>query len=664
MSLLLLFQKGKGKILKVDLNKFGIKNDGTAPVQTANGINNALQYAKQYGFFSVIMPPGLYCISETIPIVMVDNVSFNLNQSTFKINPNGLLNSTMINFTACRNSKLINGILLGDKDQHDYSASGTHEGNVLVAFNDCENCCIDNITVRNSTGYGIYSTLGKNISDLVIGVTYKNLSYGSISEEGILKNDGKNVSIRTIDPINISGVGGEYELGYNKGYMGYPYMEAKTFDAFYYDKNMNFLSSTISISQYKKTSVPYNAVYVHFVFHQNSLPSEGDTDYNGTTVFITNYMSPNNIRITNCLIDNDRCLGASICGGRNFLFSNNTFSNCGGAAANYAIDLEDGWEYMGSFTFSNNIFTNNNNDVVVCAGDNITFENNYFTNTVYVWPRTTNYKFIRNTFKNISLSINYAYSTDTLCTENIYINCSLYTEKHGTDNKITIDNESLINSSVEAMSAGDVITNSSITGDGSNSPKLSGNYDNCYLNCVNGYYSGCSFNGCNIQNVGFRWQGDVQFKSCEFTNSFSSSHSTNGTVTAYNCNFINSGFILNTWGPLCVLDIENSNIIMSEGTDSFVEITAGKMKNLIFTNNTVNDNISEPVFDMYDTQYTLPNGNAVITGSTFTLTNYKYVFDGNDVSSGVFYFTDSNNSITGAAMLNPKYKNNKYFIIK
>ena len=149
---------------------------------------------------------------------------------------------------------------------------------------------------------------------------------------------------------------------------------------------------------YKKVLIPDNAKYVHFVFKQDYVPERGDTDFNGTTVFLTNYSSPNNITIKNCLIEKNKSLGMGICGGYNWNIENNMFKENGGGAPGYAIDLEDGWEYMDSFLFKNNKFIDNNNDIVSCAGDNIIFENNSFTSTVYMWGRTTNYKFLNNSF--------------------------------------------------------------------------------------------------------------------------------------------------------------------------------------------------------------------------------------------------------------------------
>lgn len=47
----------------IELERFGISNDGTHPVETSKGINAALQHAKQAGKNLIVFPPGTYLIS-------------------------------------------------------------------------------------------------------------------------------------------------------------------------------------------------------------------------------------------------------------------------------------------------------------------------------------------------------------------------------------------------------------------------------------------------------------------------------------------------------------------------------------------------------------------------------------------------------------------------
>lgn len=646
----------------VNLAKYGIKNDGSNPTGNSIGINLALKFAEENGCHRVIMPRGEYCISESNPIRMVDNITLDLNGSTLKINPNGQPKYALVDFTGCKNAKLINGTLLGDRNNHDYnSIKGTHERACGVVFNDCEKCSISKITVKQFPGYGIYTSLGKNISNLVIGVTNDNLQNGGISKDG--KTDSYKGNIRTIKPIEISKAGGEFEIGYNKGYMGYPFMMAKTYDAYFYDGNMKYVSCSLMCKQYKKVCVPKNAKYVHFVFHQSAIPSSGDTDFKNSTVFVTNYKSPHEIQISNCLIQQNRCLGIGICGGRSIVIENNTFSNNGGAEPGYAVDIEDGWEYTDGLQFKKNKFINNANDIAACSGDNIMFQKNEFSSTVYMWPRATNYKFINNKFSNIKLNVNYGYSTDTLCRGNTYINCSIATSNEGKNCKIAISKEKLINTSVESLGKGDILYNSTITSDVSSAPVLKGIFNNCLFKCIKAYSCSSTYTKCNIQDTGISWQGNLNFNNCKFSNSLCSSHSIDGTLKADNCNFINSGILINTWGQMCGIDIENCNIKMNSGKKSFLDISAGKMADLVFNKNIVNDSIAKPVFNMYDSDYSLPEGNAVINENTFKLNSYGYVFDGVDISKGSVKLTDKNNKIEGAEFINKKYKNNKYFLI-
>ena len=531
----------------VDIKKFNINNNGLNPIETSKGINDALNYALKNKYDKITFPKGEYCISEENPITMVSNLIVDLNGSTFKVNDNGLQHYTVIDFSNCSNSQLINGIILGDRETHDYKTiEGSHEWTCGIVFNNCDNCILDNVTVSSFPGYGISSSLGENLSDLIIGVTKDNLSIGNISDKG--KLNSKRGTIRTIDPLNISNVGGEFELGYNKGYMGYPYMQSKAYSAYFYDENMKFISKVDNCKQYKKVLIPDKAKYVHFVFKQDYLPSNGDTDFNGTTVFLTNYSSPNNITIRNCTIEKNRSLGMGICGGRNFTIKNNTFKENGGGAPGYAIDLEDGWEYMDSFLFKNNKFIGNNNDIVSCAGDNIIFENNSFTSTVYMWGRTTNYKFLNNSFSNIAMNINYEYSTDTECSGNTYNNCRIAITSKNKDAEFNINNENIIDTHVNTMPENVSIIDSKITADNIDNIRIYGNFKDCHISKVTGSLVSFKGENCKINNSNIYIQEEVNFKENNIEDTNIASFTTTEKITLDNNQLKNTKISLSTWG--------------------------------------------------------------------------------------------------------------------
>lgn len=650
--------KYKNSYYLMDINKFGVKNDGTSPVETSQGINSALKFAQLNNYTKVMMPPGVYCISELNPIIMLDNITLDLNGATFKINTNELLGYNVVNFTACKNSNLINGTILGDRYTHDYTTiKGTHEWGCGIIFNDCESCGLDSVTVKSVTGYGITSSLGKNISNLSIGITVSNLQIGKIDDNGTLNSTSG--TIRTINPIDISHVGGQFELGYNKGYMGYPYMQANIYDAYFYDSNKKIVSIIKGCKQYKKVIAPMNSNFVHFVFYQITIPIKGDSDFNETTVFITNYISPYKITIANCLIDDNRSLGMGLCGGREFLIEGNVFSNNKGNAPGYAIDLEDGWEYMDKYMFRNNKFIANSNDIVSCAGDNITFDGNNFTSTVYMWGRTTNYSFTNNTFTNINMNINYEYSTDTICTGNIYTNCKIVMTAKNNISKITIDNEKLINTTINGMSSGQELTNSQVSS--TTSIRLAGVYRKCIIsNCTSELISSKMYD-CTINKLFANNQVDCAFSGCIIRNSVINTTTNTKSILIEKCNITDTSVTINTWGNQSSITMQNNTIGMSTGTNAIVNMSAGKTSGLLFINNTVNNQITKPVINMYDAIYTTPNGNVTISNNIINQSKYAYVFDGVNIGSGLVNLNYSKNTITGAQIINPKYLANPYF---
>lgn len=645
----------------VDIQKFNINNNGLNPIETSKGINDALNYAAKNKYDKITFPKGEYCISEENPITMASNLIVDLNGATFKINDNGLQHYTVIDFSNCSNSQLINGIILGDRETHDYKTiEGSHEWTCGIVFNNCDNCILDNVTISSFPGYGISSSLGENLSDLIIGVTKENLSIGNINDKGKLNN--KKGTIRTIDPLNISNVGGEFELGYNKGYMGYPYMQSKEYLSYFYDENMKFISKVDNCKQYKKVLIPDNAKYVHFVFKQDYVPERGDTDFNGTTVFLTNYSSPNNITIKNCLIEKNKSLGMGICGGYNWNIENNMFKENGGGAPGYAIDLEDGWEYMDSFLFKNNKFIGNNNDIVSCAGDNIIFENNSFTSTVYMWGRTTNYKFLNNSFSNIAMNINYEYSTDTECSGNTYNNCRIAITSKNKDAEFNINNENIIDTHVNTMPENVSIIDSKITADNIDNIRIYGNFKDCHISKVTGSLVNFRGEKCKINNSNIYIQEEVNFKESNIEDTNIASFTTTEKITLDNNQLKNTKISLSTWG--CPTEVLLKNNTISIDKDSLLHLSAGVTKEVILDNNTIENNSNKSLINLFDTSYTKAKGKLILKNNTINQGNSDYIFDGVKIESGEFDFIYNNNHINGAKLINPIYKQMKCFNVQ
>ncbi|WP_170272135.1 right-handed parallel beta-helix repeat-containing protein [Clostridium tarantellae] len=646
------------KIYTIELERFRIKNDGTSPIETSKGINKALQFAKQQKYEKVIFPNGIYLIDENNPIILdMQNMIIDLNSSTLQINTNGLEKYSILQFrNGAENLRLTNGNVRGDKDTHDYKTiAAPHEWGCGVVFQGGFNLIMDNVTVSNVTGYGI-STESANNANRFHEVSTKNLEFGNILNKGEFVTS--NQTIRTKTPYDISKVGTEFELGYTLGYQGYPVLKSKEYTAYFYDKDMKFIEAKQCI-QYRKVTIPKNSVYVNFTFNQNVIPNNTQ-NWAG---WISNFKPPTNVTLKDCIIKENRSLGLAFCGGQKWIIENNLFQGNGGNAPGYAVDFEDGWELMQDIVFRNNTFKNNDKDLVVCAGDNIVFEGNDFTSMVYAWGRTTNYKFLNNKFyKNY---VTYENTTNMESTGNEYNKSIIKLYDKNKDANTLIHKEIFNESSIYASEIYNTIVDSTINGNHKDSKDyvwITGDYKGCNIN-VKGAYMDANLYNCNFNNANIYLKTANLMKECNIKNSHFMTHGDTKNLTINSSKLENSKFYTSTWGNETIINMQANEILMNSGSESLINISAGKMKNLIFENNSVENLINKPVFNMFDTTYSIPKGNFVIQNNKINQNNYKFIFDGVDIKQGVFNFTERNNSVNGAQMLNPKYINNQYFKI-
>jgi len=160
----------------IDLEQFGIKNDGSDPEATSNGINSALQYAKSQGYNKVIFPQGTYLISESTPIsINFTDMVIDLNGSVFEIKANGNMSYSIFNFaTGAENCTLINGTLKGDGADHDFGTNpNAHTGCVGINIGGTvakpvKNISINQITFTDFPGHAINIPQGNTSQNVTI----------------------------------------------------------------------------------------------------------------------------------------------------------------------------------------------------------------------------------------------------------------------------------------------------------------------------------------------------------------------------------------------------------------------------------------------------------------------------------------------------------------
>jgi len=422
------------RMYEIDLKKFGISNDGTQPEETSNGINQALQDARMSGANRIVFPKGTYLISETAPVVIdhKDTV-IDLNGATLQIHVNGLSRYAVVEIIdGAENVRLTNGTLRGDKEKHDYKTKpGSHEWGAGIRFVSGRNIEVDHITSCGMTGDGVSSASSgtRNRPELLARIMHsiyaKDLEPGAFSDQGA--KIPSNEKTRSIMPFNITPCQGQFELGYVAGYMGYPFIKGRVYQACFFDAEMNFIGRQKCL-QYRKVAVPSKAVWMHLEFNQpevSDIPAHAGAAKGGWVARITNFRPPVDVHFHDNVLSQNRRLGMAFCGGQQWLIEDNVFADNGGTNPAFGVDFEDGAELMQDVVFRRNRFKGNRaGDLVVCAGSELIFEENEFEKSVVTWGRAHNYVFRNNRFNGGSVS----YSTRTGIAsihDNRYENCKL-----------------------------------------------------------------------------------------------------------------------------------------------------------------------------------------------------------------------------------------------
>lgn len=396
------------KVYTLELEKFGIRNDGTEADATSRGINAALQHAKTVGANKIVFPAGTYLISEKAPIeVDHQDTIIDLGGATLQIRANGLPNYAVVEILpGAKNLRLTNGTIRGDRDEHDYGAGSnpsgegktvkdTHEGGICLSVIGGDHLEIDHLHLTKATGdgAGVSSTGARNRDELLQriyhDVTRKNLESGGFSDRG--EKVANPEKVRSVEPYAIGGERNQFELGYLAGYMGFPWILGRAYQVYFFDAGNRFLEKKDCL-QYRKVQVPEKARFMHVEFNQSEVsdkPAHAAADE--WMVRINNFTPSTDVHFHDNLMDFNRRLGFTGAGIR-WLIERNRFENNGGTAPAYGIDLEDGWEMMQDVVIRKNTFKGNQiGDIVICAGSEILVEDNDFTNKVVFHGRAYNY---------------------------------------------------------------------------------------------------------------------------------------------------------------------------------------------------------------------------------------------------------------------------------
>jgi hypothetical protein len=412
----------ESKIYHPDLKKFNIYNDDTHPVETTAGLTAMLAWAHDNGYRKVLLPQGRYRLDENDTVNMATNLTLDMNGATFKLNPNALAKTMMLQMVECEDSHVINGTFEGDLKEHDFKNAPSNSEWVcgVLLGPDTRDCSFENIKVVDITGYGtntFMQTSGKIKSrwagpapkvtepgvretkygySAIIPISPGKFVPGDIDTQGKqIDSSDRLVNEKLVDISPLVDPFGFLQMGLMLGYQGNP-SGSWVYKVSFYDAGEKYLES-IEGYMYRRIYIPQGAKFARFTLFSNELSTKKGS------LSLFNFRQPYNCVFRNIIHENVRCVGMCPSGFYNLLVEGCTFNNCGFASAKCAFDSEDGWDMMQDLTFRNNIFgANPHIEFLTADGLNFVMENNVMG--TYMWERTRGSVYRNNKMKSAVFS--------------------------------------------------------------------------------------------------------------------------------------------------------------------------------------------------------------------------------------------------------------------
>jgi hypothetical protein len=594
-------------IYTIDLEAFGIYNDGTHALETSQGLNAALQHAKTILANRIIFPEGTYLINPDDPVVIDhQDTIIDLNGATLQIETNALDGYHIVRVDdGALNLRLTNGIIRGDKDTHDFSAGGTQEWGHVLLLKSGYNLEIDQLTITNGTGDGLVTSSNIWSGTSQHYVYIDNLEQGAFTPQG--DKAASTEKTRSIEAYDISNHDGQFEFGYTAGYQGYPYVFDREYQAYFFDENMIFVVKMDNI-QYKKYDIPNGAKYMHLEFNQPSVTS--DLGYCG---FIVNFRPPRHVHIHHNTVVQNRRNGLTVGGGQIMLIENNLFKENGGTNPGYGVDYEDGWDLMQDIVFKNNSFENNQHGALVaCAGTELIFEGNVFENTFYVWDRVHNATFRNNQVINSHVT----YRTRSGA---ISIHDNVYEYARGPEiiydrediPTVILSDESIYNSSYMTNA---YLLRANVVFDVSRHI-YSSTFEDCNIEIGGAESFNNTFIHSTITDSAWNSHDSNTFTNCQIDNFYTSSHTVTDLIQFDGCTLTDVEVDVRNFQDQTQMDVVIDHCDIEMNNTSLVTIQSERLNLLQITNSTIDNNSEEPLYN---------NQNGVEPAQTVTIENNIY----------------------------------------
>ncbi|MFC5406773.1 right-handed parallel beta-helix repeat-containing protein [Cohnella soli] len=357
----------------VELDRWGIRNDGSDPAGTTAGLNNMLQWAYGQGIHAVFLPSGTYTISKDSQINMVGDMLWELpTDAVIQKETNGKESyySLAIQYGA-NNVTIKGGWYKGDRETHNYSGKdnayspGTHEGGFGIYIEGARNVTVEGVKATHFTGDGLMIGGAAQMgSDVYAG----NFESGGLDASGMPAEDKNKVRTKNM-----------YSLTKNQ------FVEQKFFELsnwqnassefeidFYNDSNA-FVAKTMTKLR-ARIDIPNGATKMKIVINKSGVI--------GIYGEYWQRLQAENTIVRNSEFAYNRRQGITVGGGNHTLIENNRIHDISGIAPMSGIDVEGGYGENGHWnsdvTIRNNEFWNNARyDVILYDGRGALVENNH-----------------------------------------------------------------------------------------------------------------------------------------------------------------------------------------------------------------------------------------------------------------------------------------------
>ncbi|QQO40359.1 tail spike [Bacillus phage 268TH004] len=156
---------------ELEIDRWGISSGGSNPIETTQGFNDAIQYAKTEGYAEIFVPKGHYlidCVSKfgSRPeygggIRLVSDLNVTLHpEATFKVLANDATGYSLFYLELIENVTIKGGRIYGDRYEHTYTYyndnTETHEWGYGIHVRGSRNIYIKNVFVADCTGDNIW----------------------------------------------------------------------------------------------------------------------------------------------------------------------------------------------------------------------------------------------------------------------------------------------------------------------------------------------------------------------------------------------------------------------------------------------------------------------------------------------------------------------------